>query len=65
MVMAGTMKPIQFVYLAVLAAFTGVNAISANDAQICLEVCADSPLPCKKGMQPVYNNPCWTCCSTT
>lgn len=61
------MKPIQFVYLAILATIAGVNAVPAklNDATTCLSVCADHALACGNGLQSVQLGSCWTCCSTS
>ncbi|KAG2348259.1 hypothetical protein BDR05DRAFT_508065 [Suillus weaverae] len=55
------MKPIQFVYLIILSAVAGVNAVPTT---VCLSVCASAPLACKNGLQSVQMGSCWTCCST-
>jgi hypothetical protein len=50
MVMTGTMGPIQFVYLAILAAVAGVIAVPID--------CIESFIYCP---DPVLVDGCWTC----
>ncbi|KAG2136381.1 uncharacterized protein EDB93DRAFT_788774 [Suillus bovinus] len=58
------MKPIQFIYLSILAALVGVNAVLADELdQTCFEdLCGEYPTVCPIGMQSAKIGICWTCC---
>ncbi|KAG1769023.1 hypothetical protein EDD22DRAFT_192968 [Suillus occidentalis] len=57
--LVGTMGPIQFVYLAILAAVAGVIAVPINEVRIDSKFCNPSFIRCP--VPPKLVDGCWVC----